>query len=195
LALAKHLAEVLPSDFIQATISRLVIDCNRGLKHRTCFSEISRSLPEQDKQHIIQEYYLPYRNQVERAIQHQLEQGYQVWHLSIHSFTPVWNNQTRSTDIGLLYDPKRTVEKILAQRLKETLQDQKPLFKVRMNYPYQGIGDGLTTDLRKKYPPSHYLGLEIEINQALVSHPSTFEPLKQVLLASIQQLVKVGDNS
>jgi hypothetical protein len=37
--------------------------------------------------------------------------------------------------------------------------------KVRKNYPYKGISDGLTTSLRKQYTQKNYCGIEIEINQ------------------------------
>ena len=39
---------------------------------------------------------------------------------------------------------------------------------MRHNYPYSGISDGLTTSLRKRHTQARYLGVEIEINQALV---------------------------
>ena len=41
--------------------------------------------------------------------------------------------------------------------------------KVRFNYPYKGTSDGLTTTLRKKFGP-RYVGIEIEINQKLLSY-------------------------
>jgi hypothetical protein len=39
---------------------------------------------------------------------------------------------------------------------------------VRFNYPYSGASDGLSTWLRKRHPQTRYLGVELEINQALV---------------------------
>ncbi|HSM16922.1 MAG TPA: hypothetical protein VK845_07985, partial [Gemmatimonadales bacterium] len=33
------------------------------------------------------------------------------------------------------------------------------------NYPYRGNTDGLTRHLRSRFPPSAYLGIELEVNQ------------------------------
>jgi hypothetical protein len=37
--------------------------------------------------------------------------------------------------------------------------------RVRRNYPYQGRNDGLTLPLRRRFPPTSYVGVELEINQ------------------------------
>jgi hypothetical protein len=39
---------------------------------------------------------------------------------------------------------------------------------VRRNYPYAGKGDGLTAHLRRCFPPSAYVGIELEVNQTIV---------------------------
>jgi hypothetical protein len=39
---------------------------------------------------------------------------------------------------------------------------------VRRNYPYAGKGDGLTSFLRRRFPPGAYIGIELEINQGIV---------------------------
>jgi hypothetical protein len=39
---------------------------------------------------------------------------------------------------------------------------------VRRNYPYAGKGDGLTSHLRRRFPPRAYVGIELEINQRIV---------------------------
>lgn len=190
LALAKRLQEVLSGDFIKASVSRLLIDCNRSLKHRSCFSEITQPLPETLKTALIQKYYLPYRRCVEQTIEAHLNNDHQVWHISVHSFTPVWDNHLRNADIGLLYDPKSLSEKPFARRLKHIIRTQDPQFRLRMNYPYKGITDGFTTALRKKHPATHYMGLEIEINQGLVSDKQRFHALQEVFMRSFRELLQ-----
>ena len=74
------------------------------------------------------------------------------------------NNVLRKNDLGLLYDPKRKNESFIAKKIQKKLMDQ---YKVRRNYPYLGISDGLTTSLRKMYSEKQYIGLEIEINQKI----------------------------
>ena len=90
--------------------------------------------------------------------------GAAIVHLGIHSFTPVLNGKPRNTDIGILYDPARPLERKYAQVIKDEIKRLHPHMKVRFNYPYKGTSDGLTTSLRKKFGP-HYVGIEIEINQ------------------------------
>jgi hypothetical protein len=40
--------------------------------------------------------------------------------------------------------------------------------KVHLNRPYRGWTDGLTTSFRAEFPPTRYLGFELEVSQALV---------------------------
>jgi hypothetical protein len=47
-----------------------------------------------------------------------------------------------------------------------------PHLRVKKNYPYRGWTDGLTTTLRGKFPARRYVGIEIEVNQALALGPA-----------------------
>ena len=58
--------------------------------------------------------------------------------------------------------------------------------RVRRNYPYRGAADGLTTALRRLFKPKDYLGLEIEINQALLASVS-FHNVARTLVETIRQ--------
>ena len=86
-------------------------------------------------------------------------------HFSVHSFTPVLNGEVRNADAGFLYDPKRKGEKEICLYLQKYLAEQVPGVRVRRNYPYLGISDGLTKQMRMRYPEKKYLGIEIEVNQ------------------------------
>jgi N-formylglutamate amidohydrolase. len=68
--------------------------------------------------------------------------------------------------VGLLFDPRRPREEVIAQRLKTSLRSTG--LTVRFNYPYRGTSDGLTTAMRAWLPSTAYMGIEIEINQALL---------------------------
>ena len=111
--IAKHFKQTFNSPLINASISRLLIDCNRSLTHPNCFSSFTNQLPPMDKQRLIDTYYKPYRQAVETVINDKIAEGFQVIHLSIHSFTPKLENENieRNADIGLLYDPRRLGEK------------------------------------------------------------------------------------
>ena len=126
LSIAKYLSEHMTLPLITAKTSRLLIDCNRSLSHPTCFSEVSEKLAEKDKKHIINNYYTPYREKVEQLIRDQIKAHGAVIHLSIHSFTPVFDGIERNADIGLLYDPRRPGEKEFSTWWKQALKTQAP---------------------------------------------------------------------
>jgi predicted N-formylglutamate amidohydrolase len=189
LTIAKHLKETLPCDFVQAHATRLLIDCNRSLNRPSCFSEITTPLPQEEKIKIIEQYYRPFREQVINLIQKNIHQKLQVWHLSIHSFTPVMNNIIRNTDIGFLYNPQRSSEKSLCEHLQKEMRLISPTVKVRRNYPYKGIADGFTTALRKKYTDAEYVGIEIEFNQKLTLNDQYINTLKNLLSDSLLKLI------
>ena len=173
-----------------ATVSRLLIDLNRSLSHPCCFSEISAHFSEEEKNHLIARYYLPYREQVERDICALVTEGHQVLHLSMHSFTPILKGEIRNTDIGLLYDPKRHGEKTLARRWHYLLKQHSNSLRIRMNYPYKGNTDSLTTSLRKKFPIEDYLGIEVESNQTLTRDPHALTILIHAFDTTLKLLLK-----
>ncbi len=189
LEIALHLKEAIVCDFAQANTSRLLIDCNRSLRHAHCFSEATKNLSHEEKQTIINQYYLPYRQQIIGYIDNHIAQGRQVWHLSIHSFTPEMNQIVRRADIGFLYDPRRSAEKKIAKEWRFEIKKMAPQYTVRMNYPYNGISDGFTTALRKKYAHDQYLGMEIETNQALTYDAHDLDNLKNILTLSLLKII------
>lgn len=182
--IARQFSQQLKCPLFEATTSRLLIECNRSLNHSQCFSEFTQELTEEGKQNLIDEYYQPFRQVAETYISDAIKKGIQMIHLSIHSFTPVFNNIPRTTDIGLLYDPSRHGEKTLAVQWREELKKQKAPYRVRMNYPYQGTSNGFASALRKKYAENDYLGFEVESNQLLTRDPSNLKMLAQYLTSS-----------
>ncbi len=192
LEIARFLSKKLPAPLFYSTVSRLLVELNRSPKHPTLFSEITRNLPNEIKQSILQRFYWPYRQEVERAIAERIQKGRAVLHIGVHSFTPVWNGIPRNADVGILYDPQRILEKEFALRWQNTLQSIQPALIVRRNYPYRGISDGFTTALRKQFPPHLYLGIELEINQKHLPGKNTESPLNKThLLQSLKRIVDV----
>ena len=157
---AKSLARCLQAPFVSFPISRLLIDPNRSVSSKSLFV---LPLASGVKNELLMRYYFPYRD----TLQHMIERAFPVLHLSVHSFTPRLNGKERKADIGLLYDPARAQEKTLCAKIGEQLRIRRT---VRLNYPYQGRADGLTTYFRKCYGERKYVGVEIEINQGLLDH-------------------------
>lgn len=89
-------------------------------------------------------------------------------HVSAHSFTPALHRKVRTADVGLLHDPARPGEVRLAAKWKVALAHAAPELRVRRNYPYAGTDDGFMPYLRARFRPHAYVGIEIEMNQAIV---------------------------
>lgn len=169
LILAKELAGTLQGKLVYSTTTRLLIDLNRSAHHPGLYSDALSKLDRTKKETILKKYYQPYRNQVENYIRQQVKKGKTVTHFSVHSFTPKLSGKSRDADIGLLYDPARRYEKDLCDKLQKTILQKYSGIKVRKNYPYRGTADGFTTYLRKEFPGTKYLGVELELNQKHVA--------------------------
>ena len=178
------------SDYnISNSISRLLIELNRSLHHPKLFSKYSKVLSTDEKQNIINTYYLPYREMVRKKILEFVESGEEVVHFSFHSFTAVLKGEIRNTDIGILYDPSISSEKERVHLFKELLQEEDDNLKIRYNYPYLGKADGFTTSLRKEFPQL-YSGIEIEVNQKFSFENRFPEELKATIYNTLKNFKK-----
>ena len=167
-----------------STVSRLLIELNRSLHHPKLFSKYLKTASKSTKDALIQQYYLPYRNDLTQQINQYITDKNRVLHLGIHSFTPKFNGVERTADIGLLFDSKKPKEKAFCKQLQSTIVTLDKSLNVRLNYPYLGKSDGFTTTLRKRFP-NYYLGIEIEINQKFSTNNTLQLQLKNLLFDAI----------
>jgi predicted N-formylglutamate amidohydrolase len=176
---ASGLARLLDAPLLSGTASRLLVDLNRSPGHPRRFSEISRCFPESERRLILQQEYLPHRAAVEQAISLSKRRGIAVVHVAIHSFTPVLNGVRRTADIGLLFDPRRAGESALCRAWKVAILRLEPGLRVRLNYPYKGVSDCLPTALRRTHDSLSYVGVEVELCDALLgTHPGVAHAVK-----------------
>jgi predicted N-formylglutamate amidohydrolase len=164
LELARRMANRLGAPLFASTVTRLLVELNRSLGHPRMFSEFTEPLDDAEKQQLVRKYYLPYRQRVIDWL-HRATRRATVVHISVHSFTPVLQGSVRTADIGLLYDPRRTLESQFCHAWQRLLGHRDRRLRVRRNYPYLGKSDGLTTALRRQFDAEKYLGIELEINQ------------------------------
>lgn len=165
LKMARIVAKKLYAPLLYTTVTRLVVDCNRSIGSDELFSEFIKSSNIFFKNEILKRYYITYRSKIEKAVNSILQSSDEVFHISVHSFTPQLQGFARYTDIGLLYDQSRPKEALLCNRIKKALMDVYPL-RVAFNYPFRGCGDGVTVWLRKQFGDS-YCGIELEANQQI----------------------------
>lgn len=164
-ALAQAFAAKLGVRLFAQTVTRLLVDNNRSLDSPTLHSAFSAKLGSQHKKTLLDAHYHPYRNSVQAEVERLLKSHERVVHLSVHSFTPEMRGKVRTTDIGLLFDPKSPFEVEVCAHWRKRLIAAKSKFVVHDNRPYRGDGDGLTTTLRQLLGPKRYAGIELEVNQ------------------------------
>ncbi len=186
---ARALARRLRAPLLYADTSRLFVDLNRSPHHPALFSDITRALPDADRRRILARWYHPHRQRVEAAIADRLARGHRVLHVAVHSFTPVLDGVERRADIALLYDPSRRFEQLACRVWRQALRDGGE-FIVRSNYPYRGVSDGLTRHLRTRFAALRYAGVELELNQRLLSARGAARRLYPLLAASLRDTVR-----
>jgi predicted N-formylglutamate amidohydrolase len=189
LLVAQVLEKSLQCPLFFSTKSRLLIDLNRSLHHPKCLGPSYRGLEENLRQEIYATAYHPYREGVEAHLRLLKQRGHKIFHLSVHSFTPVLDREERNADLAMLYDPSRTLEKKMAQSLIEVFRVLRPDFVYRKNYPYRGISDGFTKTLRHIFPERSYMGLEVEINQKHLYSKKAALVIAHLLRESLQKVL------
>jgi predicted N-formylglutamate amidohydrolase len=193
--IARLLAERLRCPLHLGRWSRILVDLNRSRGHEKLMAATTfgvavpanaRLHPDEIERRI-RLYYDPYRTAATRDIERALERSDACLHWSMHSFTPAANGVRRDCDVGLLYDPSRRRERVLARRLRPLVAAHG--LRVRMNYPYRGTSDGFTTRLRRRLPASRYAALEIETNQSLLRTTADARRVGRLLVDAIASLL------
>lgn len=169
LKLAQRFAKELNAPIFSATVTRLLVELNRSLHHPRLFSEFTKPLDRDVKSELLTKFWHPYRQSVEQAIADKIGDGFSVLHLSVHSFTPIWDGTARATDVGLLYDPASTIEREFCSRWRTALKSLDSELTIHRNSPYRGTDDGFVTALRRQFQGHLYAGIELEVNQKFCS--------------------------
>jgi predicted N-formylglutamate amidohydrolase len=169
LQLARLLARRLNRPLHVTRWSRLFVESNRSLTNHRLWSRFTKDLPADERRAIIDRYWRPHRNVVETAISGAIRTSGRVLHVAVHSFTPRMNGEMRNADIAILFDTGRPGEARFARRWGALLKQHALEIRLRYNYPYRGVADGLATWLRRRHPGTRYLGFELEVNQAVAT--------------------------
>ncbi len=164
---AQIISKNLNAQLFEASYSRLLIDINRSLQAKKLWSSWSQSLPEEIKRKILKEVYHHFRDQVKTYVSQVLKKEKKIGVIAVHSFTPIWKEKNRRTDLGLLYDPANKGDENWAKSLKPELQKQLPNWKIHLNLPYRGHTDCFLNDLVEEFSNRKNLifSVFLEINQ------------------------------
>jgi len=191
LRLARLLAQRLKRTLLVTHWSRLLVESNRSPTNPRIWSRFTRELPRHERAYILDHYWRPHRQDVEAAVAAAVGRGERVVHVAVHSFTPVIDGAVRNADVGILFDSRRLREAAFARHWGALLRRRTPGLRVRYNYPYRGCADGLATWLRRQHAEGHYLGFELEVNQALAAAPG-WRSLGEALAASLAEALRSG---
>ena len=137
---ARFLAPCLGAPTLLTNYSRLVVDCNRKLDDVTAFRALSdgddvpgnHSLTATEKQRRADAIYWPYHQAIASQVDRLCREDFAPALISIHSFTPFFDNSHRPWEIGILWDNDPRIAVPLMQNLRD-----KGL-KVGDNEPYSG---------------------------------------------------------
>ena len=194
--LTEKLAESLGVTAVLANYSRLIVDCNRQLLDPTAFLEYgdgivvpgNRNLHQDEKNCRAEAIYWPYHNAVDEQIRRLSAIGPAPAFIAIHSFTPVLNGESRSWEMGVLWDKDEEMRDIFLEGLSAAG------YKVGNNEPYSGKAPmDFTIDHHAEAIGLPHVG--IEIRQDLIDdEPGVAElaTLMHSIIESIPERIGLG---
>jgi predicted N-formylglutamate amidohydrolase len=181
-ALTERLATSLSATAVLCQYSRLVVDCNRQLMDPSAFLEFgdgiiipgNRNLHPEEKKQRADEIYWPYHNAVTSQVERLQSAGRPPIFIAVHSFTPVLNGESRSCELGVLWDTDRVTAEIFVHDLREAG------FNVGDNEPYSGKAPhDFTIDHHAELIGLPHVGLEVR--QDLIDDDQGVEEIGEVL--------------
>ena len=195
--LTKRLAKSLGVTAVVHNYSRLVVDCNRQLMDPSAFLEYgdgilvpgNRNLHQSDKDLRASALYWPYHCAIDEQVQRLRKAGPLPAFISIHSFTPVLNGESRSWEMGVLWDKDEKMREIFLEGLRGAG------YKVGDNEPYSGKApQDFTIDHHAEELGLPHVG--IEIRQDLIDDDAGVAEISEVMhriIASVpEQLDRKG---
>ncbi len=187
LGVAKILSRYLDAPLIAQRISRLVYDCNRSADSPSAIPDRSelydipgnRGLSATDHNARMSEVYEPFRQTLETILKARLVSDIPTNLITIHSYTPIFNNRSRSVDIGILHDSDTRLGDAMLDVCSDELR-----YRVRRNQPY-GPEDGVTHTLCEHGIRFGLANAMIEIRNDIIQDEAGQEKLANWLLPII----------
>ncbi len=178
--LTHALSARLAAPAVLARFSRLLADPNRPETSRTLFRDeadglpvlLNRDLDARERERRLTTLHRPYHATVDRVV----GTARAAVVLSVHSFTPVYEGEARSVEVGVLFDG----EARLAGRLLTALA--RAGFDARPNEPYSGQR-GLMYSVDRHARTHGRRAVEIELRQDLAVVPTVRARVVEALSA------------
>ena len=187
---ARELVRATGSYGVFARFSRLVVDPNREPEHPDLIRASSEGhhfsfnqrVSAEERARRLARFHAPYHAALDAGLAaHVGSRTEDVLLLSVHTFTPVWNNHVRPMDIGVLYAPYERLARKLAQGLAAEG------FETALNQPYSGR-EGLIYAAHRHGIAHRVHFLELELNQSLTCTPARARKVARRLLPALRRL-------
>ena len=178
----ESLAQSLGVTAVVHNYSRLIVDCNRQLMDPSAFLQYgdgilvpgNRNLRQADKDLRASALYWPYHCAVDEQVQRLAKAGPPPAFISIHSFTPVLNGESRAWEMGVLWDKDQKTREIFLEGLRDAG------YKVGDNEPYSGKApQDFTVDHHAEGEGLRHVA--IEIRQDLIDNDHGVDEVAEVL--------------
>lgn len=195
--LSVELMGALDAPLVYSRVSRLVYDCNRP-PHRAdampAQSEVfaipgNTDLSEADRNQRARDVYHPFRQLLSDTLE--TRPGPTVL-ITIHSFTPVYQGNTRDVELGILHDSDDRAAQLLLRAAEGSG------LRAALNEPYSAT-DGVTHTLREHAIARGLPNVMIEVKNDLIDTPAGVNRLAgllaPMLAATINELAPAGGRS
>ena len=189
---ARHLAGLLLAPLVQATVSRLVIDCNRQLEAPDLIVSEADSIAvpgnyisEEERRMRAAAIHEPFHAAIGKLIDARLAAGGETALVSVHSFTPVLHGQARPWDVGVIFGGDRR----LADPLIAALKDDGSLM-VGVNQPYSPA-DGVFYTHERHARPLGLPSVMIEIRNNLIEDQASQHAIAVRLAGLLEEAMTV----
>ena|GEM_PF-319643 len=165
--MARRLAEATGAWLQSGRVTRLLVDYNRRGNDPDLWSEFTRELPRVSKNHIRRVYHHPYRMALHRRIRRLIDEGADVLHIRIRTFTPAFAGKRRKCDVGVCFDPSFDRAQEAGEVLHAWLSFAQSDLSIQTNSPGELMESGIEEWLRENCPADRYAGIVIAFNQDL----------------------------
>jgi predicted N-formylglutamate amidohydrolase len=126
LGVSRHLARELDAPLVHATVSRLVVDCNRPPDAPDLIATTSETttipgnarVSEEERRRRIATVHAPYHAAVEKLLNERVAAGRETVLIAVHSYTPVYRGAPRPWEIGVIFDHDRRISDPLISMLR-----------------------------------------------------------------------------
>lgn len=182
--LVRELAAALDAPATLADFTRLLVDPNRESSSPTLFREyadgpvlLNAHLDEEERARRIEACYLPYHD----AVDAMLAECPAPICLSVHSFTPVYEGQARTLEVGVLFD----TDDALGELALRCFQDVG--FRAEANEPYSGKL-GMAFSVERHAARHGRRPVELEVRQDLAVLPEERARVVQAIRLLVERL-------